>query len=218
MIRRARCIYAAVLFSFMAVSCAMEKEYDDEGRENTLQEEVIKRENKADWTMPLEEKRLKERIDSHGGIAKGIVLSPLIAAVSLSDEEAIYPALEGFTSLDNRGITGEMQKTINAFIDIMKNDGDLSEVMIKGMEYSAFFFIEDVKKDFMIEKGIDKVIEGKPFFDKGEVIVPLRLSNEYGYCYVDVCMREVEEDKADSKAGERGYSMKITQLLYKGGA
>lgn len=82
-----------------------------------LSKKIDEAREKAAWAYEIEGERLSKKISSVDSIGRNIPLEPLalIALEGGKSFPAIFPELEGFTSLDTRDIQGEVLDTVNGF-------------------------------------------------------------------------------------------------------
>ena len=71
----------------------------------------------AQWAYEIEADRLSKKIDSFEAVSKSVPLSPLVVAAleGGAPMASVYPALDGFGSLDTSSMQGELLEIVKTF-------------------------------------------------------------------------------------------------------
>lgn len=205
---------AAVIF--IAILCAAfsscKKKSQRTFEERTeLSRKIDEAREKVAWAYEIESERLSKRISSVDAMDRNIPLEPfsIIALEGGRPFPAIFPELEGFTSLDTTDIQGEVLDTISGFCrtliehtsappeaDLKKSeDKEKSDEVEEQSEqdgsskidgyfsentlYSLVLFLADSKA----AGAVKSFVVGRPFMDDENIEVPLRLSCENATLY-----------------------------------
>ena len=137
---------SAVLF----FSCANENQIDESfSEEDTLRFTAERLYTATNWTEEVEEGRLSASVSSVKGISRSLSLNPLIVAAS-TPENAIFPNLSSFGSLDTTLIPDELRKTLNDFCNSISTseDGQAENFFKKENIFTLALFYNDFKRIF----------------------------------------------------------------------
>lgn len=216
------CAFSAVTVTtiFIAIFCATifscQKKSTRALEERTeLSKKIDEAREKAAWAYEIEGERLSKKISSVDSIDRNIPLEPL-ALIALEGGKifpAIFPELEGFTSLDTSDIQGEVLDTVNGFCralieytsrspetNLKKNENEKKEEdetkeesEKSGQKDSSKidgYFSEDTLYSLVLfladsaaAGAVQSFIVGRPFVGEENIEVPLRLSCEDALLY-----------------------------------
>lgn len=157
-------------------------EYD-----NTLRMQFQGRFDSIAWTRELEPNLLADRKNSDASLFSSRALNTVAAAsiISVPEENAIYPAITGFGTIDIRGIPATLTSMITDFCNKLLNRTDsindeiysqLASFVVPGRGYMVSVYLQDteaypVASEFYL---------GKPFVDQEKYEVPVLFASSQG--------------------------------------
>lgn len=203
---------SALFFAIAAMSsCTKEQSEAKETEPMTLRKEAEERQLSVTWAKPLGEQDSTEGTLNGGTQSTENSTAPLTledAAMSNQSGRVIYPYIEGFGSLDNRGITTELRQVLDGFCAALNAQDDITPFMEEGMEHLPLFFTSDLKTSLHSQSGdaplFEKTLYAKPFFGGDSITVPVRFIKGELHTDIEVCLENKEA------------SHKIIQLCVRG--
>lgn len=111
------CLCAALFAMGFALSSCKRKVEVELAEYTPLSKSVEEFSAAAQWAYEIEADRLSKKIDSFEAVSKSVPLSPLVVAAleGGAPMAPVYPALDGFGSLDTSSMQGELLEIVKTF-------------------------------------------------------------------------------------------------------
>ncbi len=180
------------------VSCTDRKnliisEHDD----NTLKNQSMQKLLTVDWSDEIESNRLEGNIKERDDVSKRIKLnsSVILASHSQSEVKSVYPAVEGFGSLDTSDMDSLLYETVCSFCETFMKGDDVDSYFVSKNKFNLALFNYDfdkIKNEILKDKEDDYVLFSKRLIGQCVVAedvyqVPVRFyGNDFLldiYCY-----------------------------------
>lgn len=164
------------------------------GESENLKSVVLRKSQDLQWTKEIEKSRLSQKINPNDSSDSKIVKSPssMIASEGGFPSTAIYPLIEGFTSLDITDVDPEIITVIDRFFIAYSKGDDCDSFMDKDSVYSLALFLFDMSESNFAVKGLDWIV-GKAFASENAIEVPVRMLNAKSYIDVNIFMKSDKE-------------------------
>lgn len=144
---------------------------------DTLRTEASTLEEHTPWTGELESSLLSGKLSSSTeGISKNITLSPALIFASGAEDSytPIYPALEGFATLNTSLLPQEALATLDGFCKALINDAVDESFLARDALFEYVLFAYDMKKHLDATSALKKYILGEPFVSEDFIQCPVR--------------------------------------------
>jgi len=192
-------LYILLIFSFLFLSACSNAAVTKllPAEDDTLRTVIVTKESSINWTKPLEDNRLKERIDILDSVSKGIRLNPDLINASVNICEPVYPYIENFATLRVDNLTKSNSNTVKELFNFLNTnpyDAD-TELINSSYIFNYVFFIYDLKALYQEafsqaypenKEAFSKYLIGEPFVTQFFSQVPVRLYCEKGS--IDICV------------------------------
>ena len=144
----------------------------------------------AQWAYEIEADRLSKKIDSFEAVSKSVPLSPLVVAAleGGAPMASVYPALDGFGSLDTSSMQGELLEIVKTFcLDMLEYSQSAAEENVPQKDSSkidAAFASESIFSlaMFLADSSAAGVLKsfviGRPFVGEELIEVPVRWTGQ----------------------------------------
>lgn len=194
-------------YSMFFFSCSSEAVLDlSSGSEETLKASVKKRAEDVLWTRECEGIKLTRKISNMTDVSSKLNLNPMIVLLSDVENVPIYPAIEGFSSLDTTLFTSEVKNTVEKFSQNVISWVFDESLICENSIFTLILFKYDVetlwKENFLQDfpsddekKLFTNVYYGEPFIDENSVCTPIRFMNSKGFMDVQIIMDKTESFK-----------------------
>lgn len=204
-------IIAAGLLFF---SCSSESQIDlNSGSDETLRMTFSSRNSEVIWSREIESSLLSKKINTSSYVSSNLKLDPEVYMISSTDEEPVYPSIDGFGSLDSTKISPEVKKIVDSFAQNVISWNFDENLIQKNSIFSLAMFKYDVEsgwknnfnEDFPLtaeKKLFSSYYCGEPFVDEEFLSVPLRFKTPKKFIDVQIFIDKTE-------------NFKITQILVK---
>lgn len=186
-------VLSVSLFLILSCSNASQNQNFSEDNEN-LKSVVLRMSQELQWTKELEKSRLSQKINPDEFESTKVLLSQssIIAQEGGIPSSAVYPVIEGFTSLDISDTDPAIISIINKFFIAFSKSEECDSFMDKNSIYSLSLFLFDVKESGFSVKGLDWII-GRPFASDNAIEVPVRMQNRKLFIDVNFFMKPEEK-------------------------
>ncbi len=162
-------IFSSLLFPAALISCKNTSETKLAYTENnTIKNSIKEKEQNITWTQELEEERLTERITrSSMTLGPDVPYSKELFKINRKNQNAVYPELADFGSLDTRNIKKSVKEKINAFCTSLANPehSGADSYFSRKYLFNYVFFIKDLEEGWKTRLGKEypreNVSEGK---------------------------------------------------------
>ncbi|MCK9170907.1 MAG: hypothetical protein M0P01_10885 [Treponema sp.] len=165
---------------------------------DTLRSRADNEDKEILWTRELESMRLVQNITTGDGVDNAVKLTPQSIIASSVVPVPVYPAVDGFGSVDTSLISPELKTALESACGTISAQKSADPLMADGCLYSYVLFLSDLKTGWKEKFGEDipdadssgnlftKEIYGAPFIDD-DYEVPVRFECKKGYVDILIC-------------------------------
>jgi len=158
--------------------------------EDTLKSIITNKEQNVLWTSELEGDVLSKNISDFDFLVSGVKGNLNLLKVMGSDNEAIFPEIKGFASLDFRNVPLVLKDFLISFGDSLCNeDALLAEKYFDSSYIFTYVFFRHEMEEAGI-KNFSHYIIGRPYFFQDSLKVPFRFYYDKVYSDVFVCLKK----------------------------
>ena len=205
-------IFSNLLAAASIISCKNTSETKLAYTESeTIKKSVKEKEQSVTWTQELEADRLSERITrSSMELGSDVIYSRDLFKISKKAQQAVYPELVDFGSLDTRNLRPSIKEKLNNFCKSLssENHSGADSFFNKKYIFNYVFFVNDLEKGWKTNFGKDysknpvsdktdksdteefaafsKWTFGEPFFGSEIIQIPVRFYATCGIIDVTV--------------------------------